>query len=165
MAETSLALWPWGHRHRRRSLAPFDELQLEINQVFDDMWGGFRAAPLARNVRFAEVLPSMGVAETDTAVTVSAELPGLNIQEIEITLSEGHLTLKGEKKIERDEQTATYHLTERAFGTFRRSIPLPPEAEPDKAEAIFENGILTITIPKMESAKATTKTVEIKVKH
>jgi HSP20 family protein len=109
----------------------------------------------------AEWLPAVDVAETKNEVVVNVEIPGMDPKEFDISLKGGTLTVKGEKKQERVEGEENYHLVERRYGTFIRSILLPQEVESDKISAVYKNGILTVTLPKSEGAKK--KEIKIKV--
>jgi HSP20 family protein len=107
----------------------------------------------------AEWLLAVDVAEMKNEIVVNVEIPGMDPKEFDISLSEGTLTIRGEKKQDRVEEE-NYHLTERRYGTFSRSIPLSQEVESDKISASYKNGVLTVTLPKPEG----TKRKEIKIK-
>ena len=109
----------------------------------------------------AEWLPAVDVAETKNEIVVNVEIPGMDPKEFDISLREGTLTIKGEKKQERVEEEENYHLVERRYGTFTRSILLSQEVESDKISASYKNGVLTVTLPKSEGAKK--KEIKIKV--
>jgi HSP20 family protein len=109
----------------------------------------------------AEWLPAVDVAETKNEIVVNVEIPGMDSKEFDISLSEGKLTVKGEKKQDRVEKEENYHLTERRYGTFSRSILLPQEVESDKISTSYKNGVLTVTLPKSDGAKK--KEIKIKV--
>ena len=109
----------------------------------------------------AEWLPAVDMAETKNEVVVNVEIPGMDPKEFDISLSEGTLTIKGEKKRERVEGEENYHLVERRYGAFTRSILLPQEVESDKIRASYKEGILKIALPKSEGAKK--KEIKIKV--
>jgi HSP20 family protein len=135
---------------RREEEAHFLSLHREMNRLFDDFFRGFDLAfpgTFGRDPLEA-VSPRVDVSETETDVHVSAELPGIEEKDIEVTLAQGVLTIRGEKKIEREEKDKNYHRVERSFGTFQRSVPLPAEVDQDKAEAVFKKGVLHITLPK-----------------
>jgi HSP20 family protein len=100
------------------------------------------------------------VSETADKIVVKAEVPGLDSKDIDISLSGDILTIKGEKKSEREEKEENYHLVERSYGSFARSIRLPVGVEADKIEASYKQGVLTVTCPKKEEVKA--KPIEIK---
>jgi len=108
-----------------------------------------------------EWLPAVDVAETKDQIVVNAEIPGMDPKEFDISLSEGTLTIKGEKKQEKEEKEEAYHLIERRYGTFTRSIPLPKEVDSNKAIASYKNGVLKVRLPK--SGEAEKKEVKIKV--
>jgi HSP20 family protein len=108
----------------------------------------------------AEWLPAVDVAETKNEVVVNVEIPGMDPKEFDISLKEGTLTIKGEKKQERVEGEENYHLVERRYGAFSRSIPLPQEVESDKISTSYKEGILKVTLPK----SGETKKKEIKIK-
>ena len=92
--------------------------------------------------------PRVDVSETDTELKIEAELPGIDEKDVEVVLSDGRLTIKGEKKQEKEEKKKDYHMVERSYGSFARSIVLPFEADPDKVKATFAKGVLTVTVPK-----------------
>jgi HSP20 family protein len=108
----------------------------------------------------AEWLPAVDVAETKNEIVVKVEIPGMDPKEFDISVSEGTLTIRGEKKQDRAEKEENYHLTERRYGAFTRSIPLFQEVEGDKISASYKNGVLTVKLPKSEG----TKRKEIKIK-
>jgi HSP20 family protein len=107
-------------------------------------------------------MPLVDLYQTDNEVVVKAALPGLNPDDISISITADVLTLKGDYKQEDDIKDAQYHIREHRHGMFERSIMLPTTVQPDKAKAEFDKGILSIQIPKTESVKP--KTVNIKVK-
>jgi len=108
-----------------------------------------------------EWLPAVDVAETKNEIVVNIEIPGMDPKQIDISLSEGALTVKGEKKQEKEEKEENYRLIERRYGTFTRSILLPQEVESDKISASYKNGVLTVVLPKSKEAKK--KEIKIKV--
>jgi HSP20 family protein len=108
-----------------------------------------------------EWLPPVDVAETKNEIVVNVEAPGMDPKEFEISLKEGTLTIKGEKKQEKVEGEEDYHIVERRYGTFTRSVLLPQEVQSDKISASYKNGVLTVTAPKSEGAKR--KEIKIKV--
>jgi len=109
----------------------------------------------------AEWLPAVDIAETKNEIVVNVEIPGMDPKEFDISLSEGTLTIRGEKKQDRLEKEENYHLTERRYGTLSRSISLPQEVESDKINKSYKKGVLTVTLPKSEGAKR--KEIKIKV--
>jgi HSP20 family protein len=109
----------------------------------------------------AEWLPAVDVAETENEIVVNVEVPGMDPKEFDISLRERTLTIEGEKKREKVEEEENYHLTERRYGTFTRSILLSQKVESDKISTTYENGVLRVTLPK--SAEAKNKEIKIKV--
>jgi HSP20 family protein len=97
--------------------------------------------------------PPVDIQETDDSYRIQAELPGMSKEDIQITLENNVLRLSGERKFEKDVKKENYHRIERTYGTFSRSFALPTQVSPDKVEAKFDNGVLTITVPKAEQAK------------
>jgi len=127
---------------------PFFALQRGINRVFDDLWGGFDMPTAFAGHRF----PSLEVHDEDKVVKVTAELPGLTEKDVDLTLKDGILTLKGEKKSETSEKTENGLVSERWYGAFERSVAVGDIDEP-AVTAKFDNGILTVTLPKSERPK------------
>ncbi|MCB0103865.1 MAG: Hsp20/alpha crystallin family protein [Anaerolineales bacterium] len=107
-------------------------------------------------------IPAVDMYQTDNEVVVKAALPGIKADEVQINVTGEVLTLKGETKQESETKEKAYHIREQRWGTFERSLVLPTEVVADKAKADFENGILTITLPKAEEVKP--KTISIKTK-
>ena len=143
-----------------RELAPFREFE-RVRRQMDRLWDSFLEGGLRRRSEEGEWLPSLDVAETKSELVVKAEAPGLDPKDIDISLSDGVLTIKGEKRQEKEEKEADYHLVERSYGSFTRSVQLPREVQSDKISASYKNGILKITLPKSEEAKK--KEIKIKV--
>jgi HSP20 family protein len=106
-------------------------------------------------------VPRIDVSETDSELKIEAELPGVEEKDIEVVLSDGRLTIKGEKKAEKEEKKKDYHLVERSYGSFARSIGLPFEADSDKVKASFSKGVLTVTVPKPPEVKAKEKKIQV----
>ena len=107
-----------------------------------------------------EFTPAFDVSETEKELIVKAEVPGMDKKDININLSEGLLTITGEKKHEKKEEGENYHCVERCYGKFSRTMRLPTEVETEKVDAVYKDGILTITLPKPETVKP--KKIEIK---
>ena len=134
----------------------------DVEKVFDEF---SRRSPFtvgADTSAFAG--PKIDMAETKDAIDVTAELPGVEEKDIELTLSEGLLTIRGEKKSERNEQDAkkNWYAVERSYGSFSRSIALPFEPTSDKVEAKFDKGILRVHLPKPPEAASKQQKIEIK---
>lgn len=138
-------------------------LQRDMNSLFDDFFGGFELTPWQRGEdRLMAFSPRVDVAETEREVKITAELPGLDEKHVEVTLDENTVTLKGEKKEEHEDSTASSYHVERSYGSFHRVIPLPVSIRADEAKATFKKGVLTVVLPKAEAEKARSKKVEIK---
>jgi HSP20 family protein len=101
------------------------------------------------------------IREQNDAYLVEVELPGLSKDDVKITMENNILTVQGEKKQEKEEKRGNYHRTERVYGSFQRSFTLPSSVKNEKIEAQYKNGILTVTLPKVEEAKP--KAIEVKV--
>jgi HSP20 family protein len=129
--------------------SPFLVLQRQMNRLLEDVFGPetslFGQAP--EPVR-GILSPRVELTETETELRVIAELPGVKEQEIEVSLDDGVLTLRAEKKSERKDERENTHFTERSYGIFQRSLQLPFRVDPDEVNAAFDNGVLTITLPK-----------------
>jgi len=138
---------------------PFASLRRDMERVFEDFsrdfgWGPPATADMA-------TAPRIDVSETDAEIKMEAELPGVDEKDVEVVLSGGHLTIKGEKKQEKDEKKQDYYLHERSYGSFARSVTVPFDADPDKVKAKFANGVLTVTVPKPPEIKAKAKKIQI----
>jgi len=143
--------------------SPFSFLQQRINDLFDDFFSGFPlASPGALDDRIGAFYPSIDVKESDKEIVVKAELPGLEEKDIEVLLAEDTLTIKGEKREEKEDKGKNYYHMERTYGSFHRVIPLPIEVEANKVEAAFKNGVLSVVLPKTEKAKAASRKISIK---
>ncbi len=105
--------------------------------------------------------PQFDVCETDDKIKVTAELPGMDEKDVDVTLENNVLTVKGEKKAEKEERKHNYYVSERSYGQFRRVVPLPMGIDEDKIKAKFKKGVLTVTLPKTEQAQKSGKSIEI----
>lgn len=125
-----------------------------MHDVMDRLVEESLSHPLARTLWDITSEPSMDLYQTDAAVLVKMELPGVKPDDIQVSVANGMLNIRGELKEEKEEKGKMYHLRERRFGSFSRSVTLPSNVSAEKADAQFENGILTLTLPKSEEAKA-----------
>jgi HSP20 family protein len=133
---------------------PFLSLHREMNRLFDDVFRG-AALPTASGSQGQGdvgtfVNASINVSETDKEIRITAELPGVTEQDIHVSLDDDVLTIRGEKKFERKDDKENFHFVERSYGTFQRSLRLPYAVESEQVRASFENGVLTVTVPKTE---------------
>lgn len=142
----------------RRESNPFSFLQQEIDRLFEGVTRGFPNFPAFTGA--VASLPRMDVAETDKAIEIEAELPGLETKDVQINLADNVLTIRGEKKSEREEKEKDYHLVERSFGSFSRSVALPQGVKPEDVSAEIAKGVLKVTVKK--PAPAQSKQIEIK---
>lgn len=159
-------LLPWARREPAGDVSaaaehPLAELQRQMNATFETFWRGANR-PFGGIDLPGEGLPRSDVVETDDGVEISIELPGMEQGDVEVSLAGDSLTIKGEKKIEKQEEKRGYYVSERSYGSVYRSIPLPPGVDADKAEATFRNGVLTVKLPQTADAKAKVKRVEVK---
>jgi HSP20 family protein len=152
---------------RLRSLVPFREpgllmrpdfglfgLHREIDRLFSEFAQG--TGPNGAQ----SIIPSIEISETDKAIEISAEMPGLERKDVEISIEDDTLTIRGEKKVEENQKDKNVQLSERCYGVFYRVLQLPPGIDPSSVQATMANGILKITIPK--PAKAEPKKIEVK---
>ena len=107
-------------------------------------------------------MPRSDVVETAQGIEVTIELPGMEQNDVEVSLAGDTLTIKGEKKVERQDEKKGYYVSERSYGSVHRTIPLPSGVDTDKADASFKNGVLIVKIPHSSEAKARAKRIEVK---
>lgn len=155
------SLIPFGSRRRIEEWDPFQQFERALSPLYEDFRKG-QLDPFKWSAGTRFIGPRIDVSEGDADLTVTAELPGMEDKDVEISITNNTLTLKGEKKIDREEKKKNFHLVERASGSFVRSFQIPFEVAPSQVEATFENGILTITIPKPKDASQKAKKVPIK---
>ncbi len=156
-----------------KHLRPFESLRRELDRVMDDFGRGMLTSPFHRNLfsfdriwpRDLEIelsSPAVDIVEKDNAFEIVAELPGLDEKNVEVSIANGGLTIKGEKQEEREEKKKDYHLHERSFGSFERTFGIPEGVDRSKIDAVFKKGVLTITLPKTVEAKQSEKKITIK---
>jgi HSP20 family protein len=149
---------------------PFEALRKEVDRLFEDFGGDdlwrrpFRSlAGFERNLAQKLVAnPAVDVMETEKAYEITAELPGMDEKNIEVNLVNGGLTIKGEKKEEKEEKQKDYYLSERRYGSFERYFGLPDGVDADKIDASFKNGVLKVTLPKTVEAQQPAKKIDVK---
>lgn len=156
-------LMPWSRNHDmgppREEQNPFLALHREMNRLFDDALHGFGSR--TRNLmqgRFPWSWPRVELSENDKELKVTAELPGLQEQDIQVELAGGALVIRGEKRMESESDGKLF--SERFYGAFERQIPLDG-VQADRAEASFKNGVLTVTLPKSEEARQSVKRIPV----
>jgi HSP20 family protein len=143
------------------SWRPFGELT-SLRREMDNLWNRFLGQTALPRFASDEWQPSVDISETKDKLLVTAELPGMDAEDINVTISGDILTIKGEKKQEKESKDEHYYCSESYYGNFQRTIKLPVNIKPDKVNATFEKGILQIALAKTEEAKK--KEIEIKVK-
>ncbi|WIM11929.1 Hsp20/alpha crystallin family protein [Enhydrobacter sp.] len=151
---------------------PFETLRQEVDRLFDDFGAEFWRSPFRRSLfdigpAFRKVMtvgavPPVDVVEKDDAYEVTADVPGFDEKNIEIRLVNGTLSIKGERKSEKEEKKEGRYLSEREFGSFERRFELPEGVDPDKIEASLKKGVLTVTLPKKPEAQKPAKKIEVK---
>jgi HSP20 family protein len=142
------------------ALTPFAAFRREMDRLFEDFGATtLGRAPFAFNGLLA---PEIDYAETGDSIVISTELSGVDQKDVEISLDDDVLTIRGEKKSSRDEKKENYRVAERSFGSFERRVSLPAGVDADQAKAEFGNGVLKITLPKPDHASAATKKIAIK---
>ena len=137
-------------------------LRDEVNRLFDNVFGPGPLVTSRENPWRGSYVPPMDIAETENAVIVTTEVPGMKPEEIRIDLTGNILTLRGEKKEESEEKGRNWHRLERSYGSFSRSIHLPETVDPDTCKATSENGVLRIEIGKSEASRPRSIKVDVK---
>ena len=142
---------------------PFADMRAEMDRVFDAFTGrGLGARPSLPQLATSGLLrPDVDIRESEKELVLEAELPGMEAKDINIMLRDGVLSLKGEKKSERDEKKDAYHLVERSYGAFERSFELPDIIDENQIKADFEKGVLRIVMPKRPEATKAEKKIPI----
>jgi HSP20 family protein len=156
------AILPFSRENRRQQpLTLFDTLQREVDQLFDDFSRGVASGnSTSSGSLMPSIMPSMDVAETDKQIELTVELPGLEQKDVDISVSDNMLTIRGEKKSETEQKDKNFRRVERVYGTFHRVVELPPGIDPSAINATMSNGVLRITVPK--PARSETKKIEVK---
>lgn len=142
---------------------PFAEMRAEMDRLFDNFLGrGFFGRPaLFSRAGASAVAPDVDIRENDKEIILEAELPGIDEKDIEVVVRNGVLSLKGQKRLERDEKKDTYHVVERSYGSFERSFELPDSIDEDQIKADFNKGVLRVVVPKRAEAVKAAKTIPI----
>ena len=151
---------------------PLEKLRQQVDHLFEDFNRGSMLTPFRRGLFDVEPfwnrefigrsVPAVDITEKDESFEITAELPGMDQENIDIKLSNGNLIIKGEKKEDKEEKSKGYHLSERHYGSFQRAFSLPKGVDTDKIEANFSKGVLSISLPKKPEAMNADKMVQIK---
>ncbi|RVP99637.1 Hsp20/alpha crystallin family protein [Sinorhizobium meliloti] len=158
-----------GVERRAASCPPFESLRSEIDRLFDDfapnLWHRPLASALMRRVpRLSDldVAPAVDLAETEKSYEITCELPGMEEKDIEVAISNGILTIRGEKQEEKEEKKKEYVHSERRYGSFQRTFRMPDGVDAEKIVANFSKGVLSVTLPKTQEAQQNERKIQIK---
>ena len=143
----------------RELMNPFVSFRREMDRLMDDFFSGIDLRP--PSARSEVFIPHVDVVDADKEIRVSAELPGMDEKDIEVTLTADTLTIKGEKKEEKEEKGKDYYRSERSFGSFVRTVSLPLTIETDRVSASFSKGVLTVTLPKTKQTLSGTRKIGV----
>jgi HSP20 family protein len=136
-------------------------LARSMNQLFDDVWRG-RLGRLADEAPLTgSWMPAVNIIEKRESIEITAELPGIDAKDVEVSVDNGVLTIRGERKFEQAAEGETYHRIESGYGVFERRFSMPSSVDPAKIEARFANGVMTLHLPKREESKP--RSVKVKV--
>jgi HSP20 family protein len=151
---------------------PFETLRREVDRLFEDfgrdLWPSpfrrptFNVEPLWQGELKFAAAPAVDIVEKDNAFEITADLPGMDEKNVEVQVVNGNLTIKGEKKEEKEEKKKDFYLHERHFGSFERSFSVPEGVDTDKIGASFKKGVLTVTLPKKPEAQKPAKKIDVK---
>lgn len=168
MAITDLIPWKKNESNvairRRQEEDNLLGLRTQMNRLFDDFFERpFGLSPfIGESGLMGDFAPRLDISETEKEITISAELPGLEPEDINITLDRNTLTISGEKRAEKEEKGKRFYRVERSYGSFHRSIPLPNEVDESKIDAAFKRGVLKVKLPKTQAAQEQSKHITIK---
>lgn len=163
MTDHSLMRSLLGRRHDNEE--PFSRLQNEVDRVFEQFrdWTSFGNAPLSLDANGSRSLvPRTDVSESDTAIEVDVDLPGVQLKDVDVTVQNKVLIVKGSKSTSEERDEKNYHIIERSRGSFSRQIPLGFDVDADKVTAQFNNGVLHVTIEKPQEVAASKKKIEVR---
>jgi HSP20 family protein len=148
----------------------FHSFRSEMDRLFDRFSSGFGFPSLRRmfdiepmwRSSFTFAAPAIDMSEDEKAYKISAELPGIDAKDIDVSVTGDMLVLKGEKRQEKEEKDKNYHFSERSYGSFQRAFELPASVDRNKVSADFSKGVLTVTLPKTAEAQKPVKKIEVK---
>lgn len=142
---------------------PFVSLRREMDRMFDDFFQDFGPRSLASwNSRWPQLTPVINIADSDKELVVTAELPGLDDKDFDVTIAGDILTIKGEKRAETEKANDEAYYAERRFGSFSRSLRLPFEVKDEKIDAQYDKGVLTVRVPKPAEAQHAVRHIDVK---
>jgi len=151
----------WERDDEPSQFQPFHSLQREIDRLFE-RFTGRDLSLLGTNEDNGHLVPCLDVRETDTDIEITTEMPGVEEKDIDVTVEEDMLSIRGEKKTEREESDDGYKLSERTFGTFERKMKVPRGVDADKIEAKLAKGVLSVTIPKPPESATNKRKIDVK---
>ena len=140
-------------QHTHRGMTPWFD---DIDRFFDEVF-----VPARRQVREGDWAPRVDISEDDGKIVLRADLPGVNEKDVSVKVEDNVLTLSGERKFEKETDEENFHRVERTYGTFTRSFSLPETVDTDKIKAKYDKGVLTISIPKVETKPKTERVIKI----
>jgi HSP20 family protein len=168
----NLIPWNWGKKNlpiRKENDSPGEHtsylsLQQDMNRAFENFFRTFDTGMMLPFSDLSEGIfqPRVEVKESANDVRVSVELPGIDDKDLDVSITDKYLTIKGEKREEKESNTSGYYRMERTYGSFHRSIPFPCEIDKDKAKARFKCGVLTVTLPKTVNSQQQIKKISVK---
>lgn len=151
---------------------PFESLRREVDRLFEDFGRDFWRPAFGRPLIDIEPFmrrempwmsaPAVDIAEKEAAYEVTAEIPGMDEKDIEVTVADNALTVKGQKQEDKEEKKKDYHLRERRFGSFERRFRLPDDVDTERIEASFAKGVLRVTLPKKAGTRKSGKQIKVK---
>lgn len=172
MARNELAPWRWGGLRRLEpERAPafegfrreIDDLHRSMDRLFEEAFSGSPASSLLPELwSRGDVTAQLDVSEDDRAFHVAVELPGLDEDDVSVSLADRRLTISGEKKAEREDNDRNTYRRERAYGSFRRVVDIPGDVDVDNIEARFSKGVLTIDMPKTQESRENVTRIPVK---
>jgi HSP20 family protein len=144
----------------RRESGFFSDFDRRMDRIFDEVFGSSLVSYVTPETR-GIFSPRMDIRESSNDIKITAEMPGIDREDIDVSVHNGILTISGEKKVEKDEKGTDYHHVERSYGCFSRNISVPETVETDKVEAMYKNGVLTVTLPKAGKAIEQSKKITV----
>lgn len=161
MAMSRRSLLPFSRNRLPEGVESLPELRHEMNRLFDNFFTGFDLPWFGGN-ESRVLTPRVDVSESDQEIHIAAELPGLDEKDVEVTVTDDTLTIRGEKKEESERKEHNYHMMERSYGTFSRTLRLPFTVDAEQAKAVFRDGVLQITLPKPKGVQQRTHKIEVR---
>jgi HSP20 family protein len=140
---------------------PFAELE-DVSKSLNRIFGRFPARPADREaLAMADWAPTVDISETDSAYMIKGEIPGVNKEDVKVTIEDGMITMRGERKLEKEEKDKKFHRIERSYGSFMRSFRVPDDVDENAVKAEFKDGMINVTLPKSGKSKARSINVSI----